>query len=297
MNMRRIDSLLEKIDHRTGGLLRIIKLAVERFNEGEVPEAAASIAYYAFFSLFPLLLVLISIGSFALESETVQEEIFQVIFEIVPVPADFIQTAIEQVLAQRGAVGVVGLIGLLWSASSAFTVLVKHINQAWPKASSRRPLIRRVLGLGMTLILVVLFALWFASNTVLDMAPRFVVSYGVSADIFNTFGWRLLASFVPFLIIVFLFMGLYWRVPNQSVRWTSALWGALVAALGWELAATIFNWYVSSDLARFTLVYGSLGAIVAFMIWIYISGLIALFGAYLTAAIERDRSADQIATL
>jgi membrane protein len=70
-----------------------------------------------------------------------------------------------------------------------------------------------------------------------------------------------------------------------------------VAALGWELAATIFNWYVSSDLARFTLVYGSLGAIVAFMIWIYINGLIALFGAYLTAAIERVRSADQIATL
>jgi membrane protein len=73
------------------------------------------------------------------------------------------------------------------------------------------------------------------------------------------------------------------------VRWWEAFWGALVATLAGEIATRGFTWYLSSGIVQYELVYGSLGAIVALMLWIYIGGWIVLFGAHLSAAVARGR--------
>jgi len=80
-------------------------------------------------------------------------------------------------------------------------------------------------------------------------------------------------------------MALYRWVPNAKVRWSAAFWAALVVALVLEIAANAFAWYLSSGLARYRIVYGSLATVVALLFWIYLSGWIIIFGAHLSAAI------------
>ena len=78
-------------------------------------------------------------------------------------------------------------------------------------------------------------------------------------------------------------------MPNTTVAWSEAAWGAAVAVVAWEGAKRGFAWYVSSDLVHYRLVYGSLGAVVALLLWIYLSSWLVLFGAHLSAAIARSR--------
>jgi len=97
---------------------------------------------------------------------------------------------------------------------------------------------------------------------------------------------RLLSAFGSWLMIFLVFLTLYHWIPTMRVTWRATLWGALLASLAWKLVTTGFAWYLDSGLGRYQLVYGSLGAIVAFLFLIYVISLITLFGAHLSAAIE-----------
>jgi membrane protein len=97
----------------------------------------------------------------------------------------------------------------------------------------------------------------------------------------------------PRVFTFFALWGLYRWVPNTEVKWSEALWGASVATLAWEIATNGFTWYLSSGIVQYELLYGSLGAIVALMLWIYIISLITLFGAHLSAAIARQTRIDK----
>jgi membrane protein len=89
-----------------------------------------------------------------------------------------------------------------------------------------------------------------------------------------------------------MFLSLYRWVPNTKVGWSGPLVGAFLAAFAWEVAASVFAWYLGSGLVQYELIYGSLGTVVALMLWIYIGSLITLFGAHLGAAVEQDVSGD-----
>jgi membrane protein len=104
-------------------------------------------------------------------------------------------------------------------------------------------------------------------------------------DIYDTFGWAMLTRLVPWLLVFLMFQSLYRWVPRTEVKWSEAFWGALFAATAWEIGKSIFGWFLSSGLASYQLVYGSLGAVVALMLWIYLSSVITLLGAHLSAAI------------
>lgn len=98
---------------------------------------------------------------------------------------------------------------------------------------------------------------------------------------------RLVSGLGSWLTIFLLFLALYRWVPNTSVHWIVAIWGALAASIAWKVATAGFNWYLSSGMGSYSLVYGSLGAIVALLFLIFIVSMITLFGAHLSAAIDR----------
>jgi membrane protein len=77
----------------------------------------------------------------------------------------------------------------------------------------------------------------------------------------------------------------YRWVPGTRVKGYEAFLGAVVAAVGWELAQGGFSWYLTSGLARYQLIYGSLGAVIAFMLWLYVTAVVVLYGAHLSAAV------------
>ena len=126
-----------------------------------------------------------------------------------------------------------------------------------------------------------------ASTTVGNLLPRLQVPLGGGVSVYETPLWIVSSILIPWLLAAVTFLGLYRWVPNAQVRWPAALWGALVAASAWEVAANAFTWFLGSGLVQYELVYGSLGTVVALMLWIYVGSLITLFGAHLSAAIAQ----------
>lgn len=265
----------------------ILSDAARRFGDTRAGEASASIAFYAIFSLFPLLLALIIGGSFILESEQVQQWILDIVAEFFPVAQQLIERNIRGVLKLRGTVGLVAFIGLAWSSAGALTILARNVNRAWAEASPRNFLQDRLVALGMVGGMAALLIIPLILNTVLNVLARLdmPVVMGLAAN--GTPLWATLLSMTPRLFVFLALLGLYRWTPNTRVKWSEAFWGALVATPAGEIATNGFTWYLSSGVVHYELVYGSLGAMVALMLWIYISVQIILFGAHVSAAIAR----------
>ncbi|MDY7076748.1 MAG: YihY/virulence factor BrkB family protein [Chloroflexota bacterium] len=289
----RIKKLYRRANVLTVSIIGILYDAIQHFNDAHVAEATASIAYYAIFSLFPLLLAIIVAGSFVLESDQVQGLVLDFAAEFFPISQQFIERNIRRVLELRGTVGLVALISLVWSATGALTALVRNINRAWSEAEPRNFLESRLMALGMVSGLTILLIFSAISITVLDVLAHFSVPVGGGIAVGETPLWTTLLGIVPRLFTFFALLSLYRWVPNTQVRGSEAFWGALAATLAWRVATNGFAWFISSGIVRYELVYGSLGAIVALMLWIYIMGLIVLFGAHLAAAIARGSRSGQ----
>ena len=284
MISKQLKEWYRNLNQLSGKRLDILKNALGTYTETRASQSAAGLAYYAFFSFFPLLLVLIAGGSYFLNSQQVFQDVTQFVQEVVPVSTQLITENLQQVLNIRGTVGVISLLTLLWSASGVFTNLAYSINLAWPQASRRNFFEKRLVGLGMIVGLSELLILSLALDWIINLAP---FMNATSASIPGLSLWRFFSSLGSWLTIFLLFLVLYRWVPTSNVHWSATLWGALTASVIWKLATSGFNWYLRSGFGRYQLVYGSLGAIVALLFLIYIVSTITLFGAHLSAAIDR----------
>ena len=284
MISKQLKEWYRNLNQLSGKRLDILKNALGTYTETRASQSAAGLAYYAFFSFFPLLLVLIAGGSYFLNSQQVFQDVTQFVQEVVPVSTQLITENLQQVLNIRGTVGVISLLTLLWSASGVFTNLAYSINLAWPRASRRNFFEKRLVGLGMIVGLSGLLILSLALDWIINLAP---FMNATSASIPGLSLWRFFSSLGSWLTIFLLFLVLYRWVPTSNVHWSATLWGALTASVIWKLATSGFNWYLRSGFGRYQLVYGSLGAIVALLFLIYIVSTITLFGAHLSAAIDR----------
>jgi membrane protein len=283
----RARAVYQRVDKLSGGSLGILRDTFDSFKEARGAEAAAGLAYYAFFSLFPLLIALVAVGSSVLKREQVYQQTVRFISEAFPTSQALIARNVQRILELRGAVGVFGLIGLLWSATGAFAILARNINRAWRNAKPRSFLEGRLVAVGMAGILAGFLALSLLSTTIANLLPRLEAPLWGSVSIYETSLWAVLSRFVPWFFSFSMFLALYRWTPSADVRWKAAVIGALIAALAWELVKGGFTWYLGSGLVRYELVYGSLGTVAALLFWIYISGYITLFGAHLSATVGR----------
>lgn len=282
---KKIGEFYRRMNAASKGRLDILKNMLATFSDTRAAQAAAGLAYYAIFSLFPLLLVFIAGGSYFLDNRQVYQKVTQFAHEALPASSQLIDNNLQQVLEARGAVGLIGLLTLLWSASGFFTSLAYNINLAWPQASRRNFLKQRLVGLGMIAGLIVLLLLSLALSSVRNLIPFLHVTNATSPILSL---WLFISGLGSWLMIFLLFLALYRWVPTTHIHWHAVLWAALIASLAWRLAASGFSWYIRSGLGRYQLVYGSLGAIVALLFLIYIMSLITLLGAHLSAAIDNS---------
>ena len=149
MIAKHFEEIYQNINRGIGGRLDILKNTFQTFSDTRAIHAAAALAYYAIFSLFPLMLVLISAGSYFLDRQQVYQSVTHLVQETFPVSSTLINENLREVLDARGTVGLIGLVTLLWSASSVFTNLAYHINLAWSSATRRNFLKIRLVGMGM----------------------------------------------------------------------------------------------------------------------------------------------------
>ncbi len=263
--------------------LGVLDTSAITFTRSRATQAAAGLAYYTFFSIFPLMLLLILVGSFFLDRQSVMQRVTQLVQGALPISQQFIVQNLQQVLKQRTAVGIVVLVSLLWSASSMFDNLAYQINLAWPEAKERNFVQSRLIGLDMIFGLTLLILLSVILDSLAKWLGGATVASGMPAYM-NP--WAVVSSLGSWIAIFLLFLAMYRWVPTVHVSWAASLWGAVAAAVGWKAASTAFGWYLGSPFAHYDLVYGSLGAIVAFLFLIYIIALVTLFGAHLTAAVD-----------
>jgi membrane protein len=283
LDVKHIKELYQNINHLSGDRLDILRNTFESFSETRAAESAASLAYYAIFSLFPLLLLFIAVGSYFLDSAKMYETVTQLAQEAIPISTRMINENLQEVLEKREAIGLIGLVTLLWSASGVFTNLAYNINLAWPSARRYSFLQRRLMGVrmiaGLSGLLIMAIMLDWLSNLLSFMH--------ITSNSFYDLGvWGLFSRLGSWLTVFLLFFALYRWVPITYVRWRASFWGALVASTAWKIATAGFAWYVTSGFGRYQLVYGSLGAVVALLFLIYLISLITLFGAHLSAAIN-----------
>jgi membrane protein len=289
----RVKELYQRADRVSGNRLDILKDAIRTFIITRAGQASASIAYYVIFSLFPLLLVLISAGSFFLDSEQVYLKVTQLVQQAIPATSyDWIVQNLHHILQQRGTVGMVGLMTLLWAASGGFICLAYNINLAWLEAPQRNFFQGRLVGLQMIAALSGLFFITLILDTITGILHLLNLPF---VPILSLDVWKWFSGIFSAVVIFMLFFLLYDWVPTVNVTGRAALWGALTASVAFKVATSLFAWYVRSGFSQYELVYGSVGTLVAFMFLVYILSTVTLFGAHLTAAIDRRTKLHQTA--
>ena len=278
-----VKDFYQNINQLSGDRFSILETAIRTFTEKQAAQASAGLAYYTFFSIFPLILAFVAGGSYFLDSHQVFNTVTQFIQQALPISRQVINENLEEILAERGTAGIVSLLILLWSASGMFTNLAYNINLAWPRAKRRNFLQNRMVGLWMIVGLIGLIILSLVLSWMTARLPFMSLD---NASPFGLFMLRIISALGSWLMIFLVFLTLYRWIPRLRARWRSTFWGALLASLSWKAVTAGFSWYLGSSFGQYQLIYGSLGAIVAFLFLIYIISMITLFGAHLSAAIE-----------
>lgn len=282
----KLREIYEWLNNHTYGTIRILRIAIYNFGESNAPQAAAGMAYYAFFSLFPLLLFLVVGASYILEVESAYNYVIENVYRVLPTAQSLIDANLQQVLDSRGAVGLVGLIGFLWSSTSFFSILTRNINRANPVSTKRGFFEDRAVALGMIGLLALLLGLSLVSNTLTGLIPNIKILKIGNIPLHETIIWRYFIKLVPYLITLMLLVALYRYIPKEKVGWKGVLIAAPLSALLWQAITKIFTGLIQGGLVQYELIYGSLGTLAGLLFWLYLISLITIFGAHLSAVIE-----------
>lgn len=267
---------------RRFSLLALLLDAGQAFSTDGMSFLSASLSYYALLALFPLLLLLIALASYFISETDALAAVLRVARDYLPGVETELQRVLRQVVDARGSATMIGLLTLLWSASGVFDVLQHALNRAWRVPEPRAFWLQRLVSIG---VIAVLGLFFLASVIVSSFSETLVLAlFGETVGAHQAIRW--LGSIVGLAFAFIAFAILYKTFPNARVSWSVAWRGALVAAVLWQVAKFLYEFYLVY-LARFNLVYGSVGAIIGLLLWGYISATIVLFCAELSAAMSR----------
>ncbi len=281
--------LYRTVNRRLGGVPEVLVNAYRAFTEARAAESAASLAYYALFALFPFMLVLIFVGTLFLGSKRAETELIDMVTQMLPGSQLFIQQNLANIMEQRGAVTLIGVVGLIWSSSGFFSALSRNLRRAWPDFQGLNMIAQRLTGIGAMLVLGLLLIVWSAINVIFSSIPQ-LLDFVPGMDVF----WSRVVRIVPVLIVLPMLAGLYRWTARPGRGWRGVLIGAAVAAVFLQGLILGFGWYLSSGLVNYDRVYGSLGGVIALLVFVYLMSFIILFGAYLAAAVEGRKQAPQV---
>lgn len=264
--------------------LTLFRRAIASFFADKCTSFAAAISYYALFSLFPLVLVVLSFLGFFIHSPSQRESAVSVIFRLLGqgVDRNALYTQVNAFAGGRGGLGLASLVVGLWSASAVFSAIRTGLNAAWDVTKLQSYVERKALDLVMVLLLGLLLLLLLAATAFLTAVQHYSSHlFGNQIGLLTHLLIALLPLLVPAAISFVAFALMYYFVPHVELRPGDVWLGALVAALLFEAVQMGFGFYVSK-FAHYDLVYGSLGAVITFLFFVYLSANILLLGGEIT---------------
>ncbi len=279
------------MDRRCSSPVATLRGALRAFFTNRASETAAGVTFYAIVSIFPIILILIALGSRFVESAEGQEFVLRQIVRFFP---DFSKPFFEQnvlrVVQARAPVTIVGSVMLLWSGSNVFSLLSEHLNRAWGATGRMIALRSRISGFALVGVLAVLTVLAIVARAAVSVIPVWVESVNTRLDLNIPDVSQLTAEAVTYAVSFLLLFVMYKGVPAPHVRWRDAAWGALAATFGSFVVTELFALFLQSGLNRYNVVYGSFGVVIAFLFWVYLVTNVVLFGAHLGSACASGRS-------
>ena len=266
--------------------LRVIR----EMKDDDATHLAAGVAYYAMFSLFPLLLGFLAISGLVLNSEGLEQKFMDFVTDNLPGSEQIVKENVGQVVRFRGLLGIGAFIGLLWSASAVFGAINRAVNRAWDIHQDRPFYIAKPRQLAMALGVGVLFLLSTSATSAIQVFTDPSRDLGVPGqDFLLGIGLGHLAlRMVPWAMTLLIFLMVYRFLPDCKTYWRFIWPGAVVASVLFEVAKSLFVWYLN-NIATYDQVYGSLTSVMALLFWIYISALILILGAEISSEYGRMR--------
>ena len=269
-----------------------LKRTIREFRDDNLTDWAAALTYYAVLALFPGLMVLVAILGLLGQHPETTNALLDIVRDIGPASAvDTFRGPIEGVVKSNSGAGAllgVGLLVALWSASGYIGAFIRAANVIYEVEEGRPFWTRRPLQIAITLAMVLLLVIVAISIVVTGPLARSVgdvIGVGdTTVTVWNIAKWPVIV-----VVVMAMFTVLYYLAPNvkqPGLRWMTP--GGAVAVLIWIVASVGFGFYVA-NFGSYDKTYGSLGGVIIFLVWLWISNLAVLFGAEFDAELERSR--------
>jgi membrane protein len=272
--------LKQKLNNNRAVIL--LKETLNSFGTDNGSLLASAVAYYLLFSLFPFALAVISIAGFAMESSTFETQVINAIGNLIPVARKMLTEILNGVVEARAATGIIAVLGLIWSASAFFDALRRSLNASWGLPNTASFIKGKLTAISMTVLSIILLIIYIWMSTLV----RYIHTANWNSDIFQFINsttltrvvFAVLSGVLAFVTILLL----YKFIPSKRPDWKDIWPGALMAAIGFEIVRFAFIWYLK-NFGHYNLVYGSVGAVIVLLLFIYISAWVLLFFAKLSA--------------
>jgi len=259
-------------------IVPLFKESLKEFGHDNGTLLAASVSFNLLMSLFPLALAVVYIAGSFTASPYTQDQIIRGIAYLLPVSRQLIASTVTSVAAARGAIGILAFVGLIWGGTSFFNSIRASLNTAWgirrPAPLLKGQLINLAMMIGAAILLFLSVLITVFVSTVSEQVPGAQMVGTSTIE-------RILANILAVCLAFVVFLLLYRFVPGIRPKWKDIWLGALVAAICFEITKIIFVLYLRI-FNPYNLVYGSIGALIAFLLWTYLSALIFLFIAKVT---------------
>jgi membrane protein len=272
--------------------LAVVRRTVREFRDDRLTDWAAALTYYAVLALFPALLVFVAlVGLFGQYPKTT-DSLLEIVGKLGPRSAvDTFREPITSVVRDKGGAGAllgVGLLGAVWSASGYVGAFMRASNAIYEVEEGRRFWKLRPIQMAVTILMVLMAAIVAMAIVVtgpLAHAIGDVIGLGDTAVLV----WEIAKWPVLLVVVLTMFAILYYVAPNvrlPAFRWLSP--GAVVAITIWLVSSVAFGVYVR-NFGYYNKTYGTLGGVIIFLVWMWLSNLALLVGAEFNAELERGR--------
>ncbi|MEU1468272.1 YihY/virulence factor BrkB family protein [Streptomyces sp. NPDC005761] len=269
----------------------VLKRTAKEFRQDELTDRAAGLTYYGILSLFPALLVVVSL--LGLSGESTTQKVLDNVEKLTPGAAKDVMTSAITQLEGSGGTGsvlaVVGLLGALWVASGYVAAFMRTANSVYDLPEGR-PLWKVLpVRVGLTLVLMILAcasALMVVLTGGIARQLGAVVGIGDTAlTVWSIAKWPALVICVALMLAI-----LYWAAPNAKGRgFTFGSLGSLLALVIWVVASAGFAFYVA-NFGSYNKTYGALAGVIVFLVWLWITNLAILLGLEFDAEMARERA-------
>ena len=278
---------------KPAGHARLISLAAWR-GVGELYNSdglthAASIAYYTLLSFFPMMLLALSILGEMTSDSADRDAVVRFVFRYFPRQFGFISGQLDAFQTTPVTFGFWGIVALVWASLGVFNAITSAVNHAWAVEKRRSFLKHRLVGFLMMVSAALVLMLGLVIASLVRLAETRLGEAFVRSPWLDNFS-GVFASYLATLLLIGCVALVFYYIPNTKVRFRDVWPGAILVGVLWRIALRLFSWY-AADLATWNVIHGSIAAVVVFLLWIYVSSVILLYGVEMTASYARLQDA------